>query len=258
MTKKKLNVESFKDLSERNFKLWSFSVSIADKQQIFWKKSSQIFIILLSLSKFSRVFEIILCLSADLWFINRFTSRDLTAIIQLWNILIHFIRTIIFRNIFYVLTVTKGKSHIIEDVIAISCNFTFLSLSIEAKCISFFEMRKKIMQRMLYSIKLTRTLKSTETINFYDDEYEFSNFRRWRITFSFLIDSEYFSIFDLNEFVNVLLFISFDMSFFRLDSILYISDLLSISNLIFYFSDYATYHIWFKSRFESVISSLRA
>ena len=152
----------------------------------------------------------------------------------------------------YILTVTKKKSHIIEDVIAISCNFTFSSLSIEAKCIFFLETQEKIMQRMLCSIKSTKTSKSIETINFYDDEYEFVNVRRWQITFSFLIDSEYFNIFDFNEFVNILSFIFFDISFFRLDIILYISDLLSISNLVFYFLDYATYHIWFESRLKSV------
>ena len=258
MTEKKLSIENVKNLNERNFKLWSFSVSIADKQQIFWRKSLQIFIILLFLSTFSRAFEIILCSFADLWFIIWFASRDLIIMIQLRNILIDFIRTIIFRNILYALTIMKEESHIIEDVIASSCNFTFSFLSIEAKCISFLETRKKIMQRMLCSVKSTKTSKSTETINFYDDKYEFSNFQRWRITFLLLIDSEHFSIFDPNEFMNVLSFIFFDMSFSRLDIILYISDLLNISNLVFYFSDYATYHIWFESRLESVISSFRA
>ena len=121
--------------------------------------------------------------------------------------------------------------------------------------ISRNEMRKKIMQRMLCSTKSARTSKSIKIINFYDDEYEFLNVRRWRITFLFLIDNEYFSIFDLNEFVNVLSFTFFDISFSRLDIILYISDLLSISNLIFYFLDCATYHIWFKSRLKSVTFS---
>ena len=122
----------------------------------------------------------------------------------------------------------------------------------------FFEMRKKIMQRMLCSTRSARTLKSTETINFYNDEYEFSNFRRWRITFSFLIDNEHFNIFDFDEFVNVLSFIFFDMSFSRLDIILYISDFLSILNLIFYFLDCAIYHIWFESQLESITSLLHA
>ena len=210
------------------------------------------------MSKFSRAFEIISCSFTNLWFIIQFASRDLTVIIQLQNILIHFIRTTIFRNILYVLTVTKERSHIIENVIAILCNLTFSPLSVETKCISLFETRKKIMQRILCSTRSARTSKSTKTINFYDDEYEFSNFRRWRITFSFLIDNEYFSIFDFNEFVIVLSFISFDMSFFRLDIILYISDFLSILNLIFYFSDCATYHIWFESQLESVTSFLYA
>ena len=107
----------------------------------------------------------------------------------------------------------------------------------------FFETWEKIMQRMLCSARLTRTSKSIEMINFHDDEYEFSNFRRWQITFLFLIDNEYFSIFDFNKFVNILSFTPFDMSFSRLDIILYILNLLSISNLIFYFSDCATYHI---------------
>ena len=248
-----MSVESFKNLNERDLKLWSFFVSITDKQQIFWKKSSRIFIILLFLSKFSQAFKIISCSFADLWFIIRSAFRDLTAIIQLRNILIHFIWTIIFWNILYILTVTKEESHIIEGVIATSCNFTFSSLSIETKCISFLETREKIMQRMLYSAKSTRTSKSIETINFYDNEYEFLNFWRWRITFSFLIDSEYFNIFDLNEFVNVLSFTFFNMSFCRLDIILYISSLLNISNLVFNFSDCAIYHIWFESRLESII-----
>ena len=238
-----MSAESFKNLNERDFRLWSFFVSITDKQQIFWKRSSRIFIILLFLLKFSRAFEIISCSFANLWFITRFAFYDLTAIIQLRNVLIHFIRTIIFRNIFYALTVTKRESHIIEDVIAISCNLTFSSLSIETKCISLLETREKIMQWMLCLTRSARMLKSIETINFYDDEYEFLNVRRWRITFSFLIDSEYFNIFNFNEFVNVLSFIFFDMLFFQLDIILHISDLLSISNLIFYFSDCATYHI---------------
>ena len=118
------------------------------------------------------------------------------------------------------------------------------------------EMRKKIMQRMLCSARSAKTLKSIETINFYNNEYKFLNVRRWRITFSFLIDNEYFNIFDLNEFVKVLSFTSFDISFSRLDIILYISDLLSISNLIFYFLDCATYYIWFESRLKSVTSFL--
>ena len=238
-----MNAESFKNLNKRNFKLWSFFVSIIDKQQIFWKKSLQIFIILLFLLKFLQVFEIISYSFADLWFIIWSTFHKLTAIIQLRNILIHFIRTTIFWNIFYVLTVTKKKSYIIESVIVISCNFTFSSLSVEAKCIFLLETREKIMQRMLYSTRSIRTSKLIETINFYDDEYEFLNVRRWLITFSFLIDNEYFNIFDFDESVNILSFIFFDMFFFRLDIILYMSNLLSISNLIFYFLDCATYYI---------------
>ena len=166
--------------------------------------------------------------------------------------MIRFIWIIIFRNIFYVLTVIKERLYIIESVIAISCNLTFSLLSVEAECIFLFKTRKKIMQQMLCSTKLTKMLKSIKTINFYDDQCEFLNVRRWRITFSFLIDSEYFSIFDFNEFMNVLSFIFFDLSFFRFDIILYISDFLSILNLVFYFLDYTTYYIWFESRFKSV------
>ena len=232
--------------------MWSLFILIADKQQIFWKRSSRIFIILLFLLKFSRVFKIILCSFTDLWFIIRSALHNLTAITQLRNILIHFIWTMIFRNTLYALTVTKERSYIIEDVIAISCNLIFSSLSIEAKCVSFFETRRKIMQRILCSVRPARTLKSIKMINFYNNEYEFLNGRRWRITFSFLIDNEYFSIFDLDEFVNVLSFICFDMLFSRLDIILYISDLLSILYLIFYFFDYAIYHIWFESRLKSI------
>ena len=252
MTEKKLNAENFKNLNERDFRLWSFSVSIIDKQQIFWKKSSRIFITLLSLLKFLRTFKIISCSFINLWFIIRFAFHELTAVIQLRNILIHFIQTTIFRNILYILTVTKEKSYIFENVIAISCNFTFLSLSVEAKCIFLFETREKIMQRMLCSVRSARTLKSIETINFYDDEYEFWNVRQWRIMFSFLIDSEYFRIFDFNEFVNVLSFTLFDMFFFRLNDILYISNFLNISDLVFCFLDCVIYHIWFESRLESV------
>ena len=247
-----MSIESFKSLNIQNFRLWSFSISITDKQQIFWKKSLRIFIAFLSLLKFSRAFEIISCSFINLWFITRFASHDLTAIIQLRNILIHFIRTIIFRNIFYALTVTKEKLHIIENVIVISCNFTFSSLSVEAKCIFFLETQKKIMQRMLCSARSVRTSKSIEIINFYNDEYEFLKVRRWQITFLFLIDNEYFSIFDFNEFVNILSFTFFNMSFSRLDIILCISDLLSISNIIFYFLDYAIYHIWFENRLKSI------
>ena len=174
-----MNVKSFKNLNEQDFRLWSFSVSIIDKQQIFWKRSSRIFIILLFLLKFLRFFKIISCFFANLWFIIRFVLHDLTAIIQLRNNLIHFIWIIISRDIFYVLTVTKEKSHIIEDLIAISCNFIFSSLSVEAKCISLFETWKKIMQRMFYLTKSARTLKSIKTINSYDDEYKFLNIRRW-------------------------------------------------------------------------------
>ena len=162
----------------------------------------------MSLLKFLWAFEIILCSLADLWFIIRFVFYNLTAIIQLQNILIYFIQTVIFQNNLYVLTVTKVKSHIIEDVIVISCNFTFSSLSIEAKYISFLETREKIMQRMLCSAKSAKTSKSIKMINFYNDEYEFINVRRWRITFSFLINNEYFSIFYFDEFVNVLTFTS--------------------------------------------------
>ena len=225
---------------------------IIDKQQVFWKRASRIFIILLFLLKFSRAFEIISCSFINLWFIIRFTFHDLTAVIQLRNILIHFIRTTIFRDIFYASTVTKERSYIIEGVIAISCNYTFSFLSIKTKCISFLQMREKIMQRMLCSAKSVRTLKSIKTINSHNNKYEFLNVRRWRITFSFLIDNEYFSIFDLDKFVNVFLFIFFNMSFFRLDIILYISNCLSISNLVFYFLDCAIYYIWFECQFKLV------
>ena len=130
--------------------------------------------------------------------------------------MIYFIRTTIFRNILYTLTVTKVKLYIIEDVIAISCNFTFLFLSIETKYIFLFETREKIMQRMLCSTKSARTSKSIKMINFYDDEYEFLNVRRWRIIFQFSINNEYFNIFNLNKFVNVLsfnfsIYLSFDL-----------------------------------------------
>ena len=242
-----MNAESFKNLNERDFKLWSFSVSIIDKQQICWKKSSRIFIALLFLLKFSQAFEIILCSFADLWFIIRFSSHDLTAVTQLRNILIHFIRTTISRDIFYALTVIKRGLYIIENVIAISCNFTFSSLLVEAKCIFFLETRKKIIQQMLCSARSARTSKLIAMVNFHNDEYEFFKVRRWRITFSFLIDNEYSNIFDLNAFVNVLSFTLFDISFFRLDIILYISNLLNISNLIFYFFDCAIYHLIWKS-----------
>ena len=231
-----MNNENFKNLNERDFRLWSFFISITDKQRIFWKKSLWIFIILLFLLKFSQAFEIILYSFADLWFIIQFALYDLTVIIQLRNVLIHFIRIIIFRDIFYVLIVTEKKSHIIKDVIAISCNLTSSLLSIEAKYISFLETRKKIMQRMLCSIKSARTSKSIAMINSHDDEYKFLNVRRWRITFSFLIDSEYFNIFDLNEFVNVLSFILFDMSFSWLDIILYIIKFLEHIKFSFLFS----------------------
>ena len=247
-----MNAESFTNLSERDFRLWSLSVSITDKQQIFWKRSSWIIIILLFLLKFSWIFEIILCSSADLWFIIRFAFYNLTATIQLRNILIHFIRTTIFWNILYALIVMKRESYIIEDVIAISCNFTSLLLLIRAKCISVLETREKIMQQMLCLTRSARMSKLIKMINLYDDEYEFSNVRRWRITFLFLIDSEYFSIFDFNESMNVLSFTPFDMLFSRLGIILYISDLLNILNLAFYFLDCATYYIWFESRLKSV------
>ena len=253
--KRKDECWKLKNLSEQDFKLLLFFIWITDKQHVFWKRSSRIVIVLLFLLKFLQAFKIILYFSANLWFIIRSAFYDLIIITQLRNILIHFIRTIISRDIFYILTVTKKESHIIENVIAISCNFTFSSLSVETKCISFLETRKKIIQRMLCLTRSTRTSKSITTINFHDDEYEFLNVRRWRITFSFLIDNEYFNIFDFNGFVNVLLFIFFDMSFFRFDIFLYISDLLNISNLVFWFLNYTIYLIWFKSRLKSVISS---
>ena len=178
MTKKKINNKSFKHLSERNFNIWLFSISITDKQQIFWKRSSRIFIILLFLLRFLRVFEIISCSFANLWLITRSAFHDLTTIIQLRIILIHSIRTIIFRDIPYILTVTKRKLYIIEGVIATSCNFKFSSLSVETKWIFLFERQEKIMQRMLYSTESARTLKSIKMINFYDNEYEFLNVRR--------------------------------------------------------------------------------
>ena len=215
--------------------MWLLSVSITDEQQIFWKRLSRIFIALLFLLKLLWVFEIISYLFVDLWFIIQFASYNLIAITQLRNILIHFIRTAIFRNIFYALTVMKRRSYIIEDVIAISCNYIFLSLSIRTKCISLLETQEKIMQWMLCSARSTKTSKSIKMINSYNDEYEFLNGRRWRITFSSLINSEYFNIFDLDEFMNVLSFTFFDISFSRLDIILYISDLLNISNSVFSF-----------------------
>ena len=169
--------------------------------------------------KFSWIFEIISCSSADLQFIIRFAFYNLIVIIQLQNILIHFIRTTISRNIFYALIVTKMKLYIIENVIAISCNLIFSSLSIEAKCIFFLETQEKNIQRMLCSTRLARTSKSIKIINSYNDEYEFLNVRQWRIIFLFLINNEYFSIFDLNKFMNVLSFISsiclsFDLTLF--------------------------------------------
>ena len=143
--REKMNAESFKDLNEKDFRLWSFSVSMTNKQQIFWKKSSRIFIVLLFLLKFSWIFKIISYFSANLWFIIWSVFHDLTTIIQLQNILIYFIRTAIFGDIFYTLIVTKVRSYIIEDVIAISCNFIFSFVSSEAKCISLFETWEKIM-----------------------------------------------------------------------------------------------------------------
>ena len=250
-----MNVKNFKNLNEWNFKLWSFFVSITDKQQVFWKDLSWIFIVLLFLLKFSRAFKIISCLFINLWFIIRFVSHDLTAITQLRNILIYFIRIKNFRDILYALTVTKRELYIIENVIAISCNLKFSLLSIETKCISLFKTREKIMQPMLCSIKSARTLESIETINSHDDEYKFLNARRWQIMFSFLINSGYFSIFDFDKFVNVLSFIFFDMSFFQLNIILYILDFLNILKLIFYFLDCAIYYIWFESRLNSVTFS---
>ena len=127
-----------------------------------------------------------------------------------------------FSKHFLCLDCHKKKSYIIENIIAISWNLISSSLSVETKCIFFFETREKIMQQMLCSAKSAKTSKSIITINFYNDEYEFLNVQRWRITFSFLINNEYFSIFDLDEFVNVLSFILFDMFFSRLDIILYI------------------------------------
>ena len=109
--RKKMNAESFKDSSERDFKLWSFFILIADKQQKFWKRSSQIFIILLFLLKFLRAFEIILCSSVNLWFIIRSTFHDLTAITQLRNILIHFIRYI-FLSTWHYLVYIRSLEHI--------------------------------------------------------------------------------------------------------------------------------------------------
>ena len=106
-----MSAESFKDSNERDFKLWSLFASIVDKQQIFWKNSSRIFIILLFLLKFSRVFEIISCSSADLWFIIRFAFHDLTAITQLRNILIHFIRYV-FLSTWHYLVYIKSLEHI--------------------------------------------------------------------------------------------------------------------------------------------------
>ena len=106
-----MSAESFKNLNERDFRLWSFSALIADKQQVFWKKSSRIFIILLFLLKFLRVFEIISCLFADLWFITRSASHDLTAVTQLRNILIHFIRYA-FLSTWHYLVYIRSLEHI--------------------------------------------------------------------------------------------------------------------------------------------------
>ena len=100
-----MNVKNFKNLNEKNFRLWSFFVLIINKQQIFWKKSSRIFIILFSCWN-SHEFDF-----ADLWFIIRFAFHDLTAIIQLRNILIHFIRYI-FLSIWYYLIYIKLLEHI--------------------------------------------------------------------------------------------------------------------------------------------------
>ena len=144
--------------------------------------------------KFLRIFEITLYSSALLQFITESAFYDLTAIIRLQNILIHFIRTTISRDILYILTITKVRSHIIEDVIAIlhSC-----SNQLKQNAVFFLETWKKAMQRTLYSAKSTRTLKSIKTIKFYDDEYEFLNVQQWRIIFQFLINSRFliFSIF---------------------------------------------------------------
>ena len=111
-----MSAESFKNLNEWDFKLWSFSVSIADKQQIFWKKSSRIFITLLFLLKFSWAFEIISCSFADLWFITRFASHDLTAVTQLRNILIYFIRYA-FLPTWYYLVYIRPLEHIKSNLL---------------------------------------------------------------------------------------------------------------------------------------------
>ena len=140
----------------------------------------------------------------------------------------------------------ERRSHIIEDVIAISWNSILSFLSIGTKYIFFLETRKKIMQRILCLTRSTRTLDSIATFNSHDDEYEFLNVRRWQIIFSFLINNEYFSIFDFNEFVNVLSFTFFDMSFFRLDIILYIIKFLKHikSNFLFSWLCNLSYLIW--------------
>ena len=137
-----MSASSFKNSNERNFKLWLFFVLMIDKQQIFWKKLSRIFVSSLFILKFLWVFEMILYSSAELWFITRFTFYNLTTIIQLSNILIHFNPVIISRDILYALTVTKVKLYIIEDVIVIFCILISSFLSIETKCI-FFSKRKR-------------------------------------------------------------------------------------------------------------------
>ena len=126
-----MSAENFKNSSERNFRLWSLFVSITDKQQIFWKRSSRIFIILLSLLKSSRIFEIISCSSADLWFIIRSASHDLTAITQLRNILIHFIRYV-FLSTWHYLVYIKSLEHIKSSLLFFwLCNVSHLRYQIK-------------------------------------------------------------------------------------------------------------------------------
>ena len=124
--RKKMKIKSFKNLSERDSRLWSFSVSIVDKQQIFWKRSSRIFVILLFLLKFSRAFEIISCFFANLWFIIQSAFHDLTAIIQLRNILIHFIRYIFFPAWHYLVYIRSLEHIEFSFLLSWLCNLSHL------------------------------------------------------------------------------------------------------------------------------------
>ena len=189
------------------FRLRSFLVSIANKQQVFCKELSWIFIFFYfcwnshELSRSFRVLLHICILSFDLHFMtdsdhsiakysNSFNSNK--------NFSGHFICTDCHEN--EITCHWRRHRNLLQSYILILINRSETH---------FFKTWKKSMQRVLYSIRSTRTSKLIEIWNkdnaidsededdFINDDDKFLNIWQWWIMYRFLINNKHFSIFHL-------------------------------------------------------------